>query len=151
VRRQRLGWLAGSGFLASLLLAACTVPPVGCDITIAGSDAPATSGEPLPGDAEIVIAPGDIDPSRTSITTIDTGDPSVELVLREGAAAHFETYTSEHVGSYLLVAVDGAVVLSPAIGSAVSGGVVQLSGASDDVEWVDRFTSCAPVEILGGG
>ena len=54
--------------------------------------------------------------------------PSINFQLNNDAAEVFGTFTNDHVGQYLTVLLDGAVITSPSINSAIWGGSGQITG-----------------------
>jgi preprotein translocase subunit SecD len=67
----------------------------------------------------------------------------LELDLNDEDTATFADWTAAHTGERLAVVVDGEVVVAPQIQSAITGGIVQLSGnyTQDEArELLDRIT-----------
>lgn len=83
-------------------------------------------GEPLPTVYETVMT-GEI--LQTADVAIDqTGQPLVSFTLTPDGAREFADYTAAHVGDVLAIVLDGVVVSSPRIESAITGGQGQISG-----------------------
>jgi hypothetical protein len=142
--------LVGGGLIATILLG-CSFPASDCTITFASGERLAVQvGQPLPADAEVVVAAGDIDPAGTAIAPDDLG-PVLNLALRPPAAERLEAYTTQHLGEVLLITVDGMVAAAPVINEPILGGIVSVSGPGNHPAWADQFAHCVPVEILGGG
>jgi preprotein translocase subunit SecD len=81
-----------------------------------------TQDQPLPADPSLVpLFDGS---SITSATAaIDqNGQPVVDFELSSDAAAKFGTYTTNNVGNFFAIVLDGTVVSAPSINSAIPGG-----------------------------
>ena len=148
---RQLGRTLVVGLLvATGVVAGCTLPGGGCDLTIAAIDAGEDIEiETLPVDAEILVRPGDVDPDGWVLTE----DPAVGLVaevrLRPDAAARFAQHTRDHVGDSIALAVDGVVVAVPSINAPIEDGQLQVSFADADTDDATReaLQSCLPVEL----
>jgi hypothetical protein len=144
--------IAAGGVIATVLLTGCTIPPGDCRISIAGTDEPLARDDAMPAaDVEVVVAPEDFDLAGTTVVEDAMGEPALVLVLHPAGAQRFEAYTRDHVGEFLLIALDDVVVSAPLINEAIPGGIVQISAGGDDPDWIRRFDGCLPVEVLGGG
>ena len=66
-----------------------------------------------------------------SIGVDQLGQRVVIIELTPAASATFGTWTAEHIGSYLAIAVDGVVLTAPVIQAEIPGGEVQISQGGD--------------------
>jgi protein-export membrane protein SecD len=57
-----------------------------------------------------------------------TGDFYVAFEMQPDAAGRFEDYTANHIGQFLTIVLDGEVISSPQIQSAIPGGTGQITG-----------------------
>ena len=126
---------------------ACSLPGPGCDVSITAVDAPDRPA--IPADAELLVTSADVDPASWRILQEAGGTPTVVLRLRPEAAQRFADHTRANVGSFLAVEVDGTLVETPMIMSAIEDGEIQFS-SDVDTDIVEAFRGCLPVEILGG-
>lgn len=70
----------------------------------------------------------DLDPNSFAVTTDpNTGQPLIEGMIKGNADQRFQRYTTQNVGNYLTVTLDGKVLQSAVINSAFSGPFV-ISG-----------------------
>ncbi len=65
--------------------------------------------------------------AATAIGSDQTGRRTVDFTLRPEASALFATYTAEHIGEYVAIVLDGAVISAPVINDAIPNGEVQIS------------------------
>jgi protein-export membrane protein SecD len=88
---------------------------------------PDTSGTPQ-GPVYKTVMTGEI--IQTADVQIDrtTGSPLVQFTLTPDGAKQFGDYTSAHVGDYLAIVLDGVVVSSPQIQTAITGGQGSITG-----------------------
>src|SRR5262249_39117421 len=69
-----------------------------------------------------VLATGkDIDARGVSIGTDQTGNPAVEVQLKDPGASNVSTYSSTHVGQFMGIAIDGKIYDAPTIQSPLGG------------------------------
>jgi hypothetical protein len=132
------------------LIVGCSLPPIGCDLSIGSVADPSrvTVGDPLPADVPILITPEDIDPLGGSVVN-DAMGPSVMIKLRPEGTERFAAHTRANIGGALVVSIAGTVVAVPIVQSAIEDGVFQLTGGGDDAEWLQRFAGCVPTVIIG--
>jgi preprotein translocase subunit SecD len=69
--------------------------------------------------ADLVDARGQFDPY---------GRPNVAFTFKSSAAKTFEDYTAKNIGKYLTIVLDGRVISSPVINSAIPGGHGVIEG-----------------------
>lgn len=151
---QRRGpMIAAWMLLAGLFSIACVVPPMDCQLSMAGVEdiGDIAIGDPLPDDAVLVVTADDIDPTATRPTVDDMGGAGIEVRLRPGGAQRLREYTEGHIGGALLIANRGTIVSTPTIRSAIPDGALVLSAPTGDEGWMAGFRECMPVEVIGEG
>jgi preprotein translocase subunit SecD len=92
---------------------------------------PADSGAPAPD----TVVPAGLqplfdDPSQfrsASITADDSGQPALDITFGAIGREAIATYTTEHVGGYLPLVLDGIVLTAPIIQSPITDGVIRLT------------------------
>jgi hypothetical protein len=86
---------------------------------------PPQAGDPAPtGVPPLFDAAGQI----VSASKVEAADsPTIELALAAEGAGALATYTSKHVGDYLVIVLDGKVLESPVVMSAIRDGRLALS------------------------
>lgn len=62
----------------------------------------------------------------------ELGEPSLELTLEPAAARIFADFTSENVGTWFAIVVDGRVVTAPIIESAILDGTIRITSGIGD-------------------
>ena len=67
--------------------------------------------------------------AAASIGANQTGQRTVDFTLKGDAKDLFANYTTDHVGDYFAVVLDGKVITAPVINSAIPNGQVQISRA----------------------
>jgi protein-export SecD/SecF family membrane protein len=65
--------------------------------------------------------------STAAIAADQTGQRVVTFKLKDEGAKLFERYTSENIGKYFAIVLDGSVISAPVINSAIPGGNVEIS------------------------
>jgi preprotein translocase subunit SecD len=65
--------------------------------------------------------------SSASIGANATGQRTVDFVLKDEGKNKFADYTSDNVGSYFAIVLDGEVISAPVINEPIPGGQVQIS------------------------
>jgi preprotein translocase subunit SecD len=86
----------------------------------------ATAGQPLP-TQETPLFGGD-QVSAANVATDQNGARVVSFSLKEEGARLFGDYTTQHVGEFFAIVLDGAVISAPSIQSPITGGTGQISG-----------------------
>lgn len=87
--------------------------------------------------------------------TTAAGAPVVVLHFNDEGAALFERITSENVGRQLAIFLDGALISSPVIQEAISGGTATITGQFTPVEGRDLVRNLnfgalpVPIELVG--
>jgi hypothetical protein len=76
-----------------------------------------------------------------------TEQPVISIQLSPAGSTLFGAYTSRHIGEYFAIAVDGRIVMAPAIHSSIPGGSIELTGPGTD----PRETLDPLVAILRSG
>ena len=66
--------------------------------------------------------------ASATVGTDQNGRPAVDFVLKSSGAALFGDYTTNHVGSYFAITLDGVVISAPVIQNAIPNGNVQITG-----------------------
>ncbi|MEI6271599.1 MAG: protein translocase subunit SecD, partial [Chloroflexota bacterium] len=87
--------------------------------------------------------------ASSNVATNTTGERVVAFTLKSEGAALFSTYTSENIGSYFAIALDGTIVSAPYIQSAITGGEGQISGSGAGGFAVDEATSLVTILKFG--
>ena len=103
-----------------------------------GSPTGVTQGEPLPNDPSLKALFGGTAVTSAVAATDQNGQPVVDFELSSDAASLFGTYTTNNVGSFFAIVLDGTVISAPAINSAIPGGHGEItvgtgSGAQAEV------------------
>jgi preprotein translocase subunit SecD len=116
----------------------------------------ATEGQPLPTQEQVLFSGDQV--TSANVATDQQGRRVVAFRLGDDGAKKFATYTSEHVGEFFAIVLDGNVISAPSINSAITGGSGQISGGglggfakkdADELVNVLRFGSLPfPVEEL---
>ena len=116
----------------------------------------ATEGQPLP-TPETALFSGDQIRSA-NVSTDQQGKRVVAFSLNSQGAQLFADYTTQHVGEFFAIVLDGAVISAPQIESPITGGSGQITGGglagfaqkdADELVNVLRFGSLPfPVEEL---
>lgn len=65
--------------------------------------------------------------ATASIGVDQTGQRTVDLLLKDAARQAFADYTSAHVGDFFAIVLDGRVITAPVINEAIPGGQIQVS------------------------
>ena len=68
--------------------------------------------------------------SSATLGQSDTQGLTVNFDLKDEGAALFAEYTTEHVGEYFAIVLDGNVISAPVINEPIPGGQVQISAAA---------------------
>jgi preprotein translocase subunit SecD len=63
----------------------------------------------------------DLDPQYLAVTQDQAGRPQINCEMRDQAIHRFQTYTADRIGSYLTMTLDGKVLESAVIESAIAG------------------------------
>jgi preprotein translocase subunit SecD len=116
---------------------------------------PTAGVKPVPGQGALLDDPtltplfsGD-QISTSSVSTDSTGQRVVSFSLKSEGADLFSTYTSENIGSYFAIALDGTIVSAPYIQSAITGGEGQISGGGSGGFTVEEATSLVTILKFG--
>lgn len=82
-----------------------------------------------------LLGPADLDSSQVASAeaTNESGTWVVQVGLTPAGSAAFADLTGRNVGKQIAIVVDGAVVSAPTVQSAITGGIVQISGNFDRV------------------
>jgi SecD/SecF fusion protein len=80
------------------------------------------------------------DLQRSDPTRSNTGGPAIGFTFRPAAAEKFGQYTTNHVGQYLTVILDGVVLTSPVINGPIWGGEGIIEGQMT-LEEVNRIVN----------
>ncbi len=68
------------------------------------------------------------DLDTVAVTRDNLGDYVIDFTLKEQGKTTFADYTSKHVGEYLAIVLDGKVISSPSVNSAITQGSGQITG-----------------------
>jgi preprotein translocase subunit SecD len=63
----------------------------------------------------------DLDPSKLSVGQDDSGRPDIQFAMKSSSAAKFYTFTENNINEYMSITLDGTVISSAVIQSAISG------------------------------
>ena len=131
--------------VAVLAGAGCQAIPLPCDIALVAlpPDSTLESGDPLPGNLQILAGPDDFDRSATTIQADVNGNAAVDLTLRGDAIARVAAHTAGHIGEPMAIAINGTVAAVPFIQSQLPDGRIQISsGALDGGDLGEQFAGC---------
>jgi hypothetical protein len=113
-----------------------------CDVSVFSvGTALLAPGDALPPDAELLLDPGDFDPSLASIGPTDSGT-EVRLQLQPAASERFRQFTAANVGQSIAVSLNGDVVSTPLIQSEIPDGALTLTLPPDQRVASDAFARC---------
>ncbi len=98
--------------------------------TTTGGPTGVTQGEPLPNDPTLIPLFGGSAVTSASAATDQNGLPVVAFDLSSDAASKFATYTTNNVGNFFAIVLDGTVVSAPSIQSPIPGGHGQITVGS---------------------
>jgi preprotein translocase subunit SecD len=87
--------------------------------------------------------------ATSNVATNSTGERVVAFTLKSEGANLFSTYTSDNIGSYFAIALDGTIVSAPYIQSAITGGEGQISGGGTGGFAVADATSLVTILKFG--
>ena len=79
-------------------------------------------GQPLPADAALVPLFDGSAITSASAAMDQNGLPVVDFQLSSAAASAFTSYTTNNIGNFFAIVVDGVVIEAPSINSPISGG-----------------------------
>jgi len=82
--------------------------------------------EVKPGEYHVVIRGDDLKSAGVGFDRL--GRPAVSFNLKSDAARNFYTFTSQHIGEYLTIVLDGKVISSPVIKTDIPGGSGIIEG-----------------------
>jgi preprotein translocase subunit SecD len=88
----------------------------------------AVQGQPLPTPEAPLFSGDQVESANPS--TDQRGGRAVAFTLREPGKTLFAKYTSEHVGEFFAIVLDGNVVSAPSIESAITGGSGIITGGT---------------------
>ena len=116
----------------------------------------ATAGQPLPTSPPALFSGDQV--RSANVATDQQGRRVVSFALAETGAKLFGDYTTQHVGEFFAIVLDGNVISAPSINEPITGGQGQISGGglggfakqeADELVNVLRFGSLPfPVEEL---
>ena len=130
------GWSGRPGVLEFIPLPAATYGTA--STTTTGGPNGVTQGKPLPDDPTLVPLFGGTAITSATAATDQNGQPVVDFTLDSDAAGKFGTYTTNNVGNFFAIVLDGTVISAPSIQSAIPGGHGEItvgtgSGAQAEV------------------
>ena len=116
----------------------------------------ATPGvKPVPGQGAVLDDPA-LKPlfsgdqiASSNVSTNSTGERVVAFTLKPEGSDLFSTYTSDNIGSYFAISLDGTIVSAPYIQSAITGGEGQISGGGTGGFTADDATSLVTILKFG--
>ncbi|HJW22904.1 MAG TPA: protein translocase subunit SecD [Candidatus Limnocylindrales bacterium] len=89
----------------------------------------AVEGQPLPTTTVTPLFSG-TEVSSANVGANQTGQRTVNFVLKENGKNLFATYTTNHVGDFFAIVLDGTVISAPTIKEPIPGGTVQIDAGS---------------------
>ncbi len=95
--------------------------------TATGGPTGVTQNQPLPNDPSLVPLFGGTAVTSATAATDQNGLPVVDFELSSDAASKFGTYTTNNVGSFFAIVLDGIVISAPSINQAIPGGHGQIT------------------------
>jgi preprotein translocase subunit SecD len=103
--------------------------------TYGTSTSTGTTADPAPGAAidpqlPAMFTGADLDPSKVRARYDATDGWVVDFGFKEPAATNFGTWSTNHVGEYFAIALDGTVQSAPFIKGAITGGTGTISGGN---------------------
>ncbi len=98
--------------------------------TGAGGPTGVTANQPLPNDPALVPLFGGTAVTSATAGTDQNGRPVVNFELSSDAASKFATYTTNNVGNFFAIVLDGTVISAPSIQGAIPGGHGQITVGS---------------------
>jgi protein-export membrane protein SecD len=87
--------------------------------------------------------------ASSNVATDQGGARVVAFTLKDQGASLFGTWTSDNIGSYFAIVLDGTVVSAPYIQSAITGGEGQISGSGASGFALDEATNLVTVLKFG--
>jgi preprotein translocase subunit SecD len=80
----------------------------------------------------VVVVPGkDVTPN-SAIATVNDSGPTVQYSMNGTGSSAWSTFTSDNVGTYSAVVLDGVIKSDPIIQTAITGGQTQVTGLSQN-------------------
>jgi preprotein translocase subunit SecD len=89
-------------------------------VAAAPADLLTIAGKPFP-QADILDA---------RVTADGTGSPNIYVTMTPAAAQRLAALSNENVGKPIAIAVGGNVLMSPVVREAITGGAIEISGAT---------------------
>ena len=86
----------------------------------------ATQGQPLPTEETSLFLGDQLE--AANVGTDQNGARVVSFSLKDEGARLFGDYTTQHVGEFFAIVLDGAVISAPSINSPITGGQGQITG-----------------------
>jgi hypothetical protein len=130
---------AGAGLVFQLSVADPSIQPAaaaalgarGIVEFLRGGGEPLQEGSPAPDAAPIFDASTQIE--SATLGEDQNGSQVVDIVLGPDGTKAMADYTTEHIGQYMILALDGRVLAQPVIQSAMLDGKIQLSFPAEGV------------------
>ena len=112
-----------------------------------GEAGEATSGDPIDPGWRPILAGQWVDPASVRLgESVDGRRIQVDFQIAPPAAELFEAWTESHIGSMLVIELDGRVVSAPTIQSAIPGGAVSIAATGEE----DAARLAAALRSAGG-
>jgi preprotein translocase subunit SecD len=86
----------------------------------------ATQGQPLPTEEQALFSGDQV--RASSVSTDQNGRRVVSFTLHDTGSKLFGDYTTQHVGEFFAIVLDGVVISAPSINEPITGGQGQISG-----------------------
>jgi preprotein translocase subunit SecD len=116
-----------------------------------------TDGQPLPPDMDAtpIFSGNEIAAARPS-TDPQTGQPAVDLQLKDTGARLFDEFAAAHFGERFAIVLDGIVISAPSINARQFNGQAQISGGNMTVAEMNNLVTVLkfgslPLEIVEVG
>jgi hypothetical protein len=116
--------------LAGLVGAGCE-SVFSCPVSIVATPGIAVVGDRVPAGTVVVVAPADIDRSRTGLTRTVGQSSLLTIGFTPTGAERIATYTRAHIGDGIAVAVDDTVVVAATIMDVVADPALELALGDD--------------------
>ncbi len=106
------------------------LPPATYGTVSTGGPAGVADGQPLPSDASLTPLFSGAAITSANATTDQNASPAVQFDLDPAAARLFADYTTNHIGEFFAIVLDGTVLASPSINAPVTGGSAMITFGS---------------------
>ncbi len=123
---------ARRAFLASGAVVVAPLPPERFGTGVAPGPETLQPGDLLPSGLDSLLRASDIDPAGVSLVPESEGGPGVTLRLTPAGTEALAAWSADHVGDFLVIAVDNRVVSVPELRAAITDGGLTITKAAGD-------------------